>query len=129
MVLRSIEGSNEFRVIGECYVYALDDCVTLIGPPPSNVRVQMKKKSSGYSAMQTYLDLDTGVASSEDPRLQPLDASGAWERVAHEWNADDPSFLEHYKNKWTGEVLNSDPRLLPSDLGGRGLPLRTFDLR
>jgi len=128
-VLRTIVGGDAFCIIGECYVYGLDDCVTLIGSLLSNMRAQMGKTPSGYSAVQTYLDLDTGLTCSEDPRLQPLETFNEWERHPHEWDADDPALFEYYKNVWTGEVLNSDTRLLPSALSNKGVPLRTFDLR
>jgi hypothetical protein len=122
------DGSG-FRVIGECYVHGLDDCVVLLGPLPSNVRVQLDKRTSGSGAVPTYLHLGSGVASPEDPRLQSLDISDKWERVPHEWDADDPALFEYYRNKRTGNVLNSDPRLLPSALKERGVSLGTFNLR
>lgn len=132
MVLRPIDRESEYKeyqVIGECYVHGLDDCVTLLGPLPSHVRVQLDKIPSGYSAVPTYLDLNTGVVSSADPRLQALGIAREWQKVSHQWNADDPALYEYYENIRSGDVCNSDPRLLPPALQSQGVCLRTFDLR
>jgi hypothetical protein len=129
MVLRPLHDGSGFRVIGECYVHGLDDCVTLLGTLPSNVRVQLDKMQSGYSAVPTYLNLDSGVVSSEDPRLQSSNETDEWERIPHQWDADDPALFEYWRNKRTGVVLNSDPRLSPAALRQRGVTLQTFKLR
>lgn len=128
MVLRPNGADETFRVIGPCYIHGLDDNATILGPLPSNIRVQMAKAQHGYIAVHTYLNTDTGRTCSEDPRLPPLASCSDWEKIPHVWTSDDPELCEYYRNRQTGEVMNSDPRLLPSALRKRGVALRTFDL-
>lgn len=75
----------------------------------------------------SFLDLETGEETIEDPRLESLEGSN-WERVDHEPTLDDPEVFDYFRNKETGEVINSDPRLLPEALKARGVYLTTFCL-
>jgi hypothetical protein len=73
-----------------------------------------------------YLSAATGEEFSDDPRLGPLPQQ--WERIDYERTADDPMFVDYFRNTATGEVINSDPRWSVEALKARGVKLETFDI-
>ncbi|KAK3690549.1 heterokaryon incompatibility protein-domain-containing protein, partial [Podospora appendiculata] len=125
MLLRQ-QPNGSFVVVGECYVYGLNDGAGLLGPLPRNWRVQIFRESSGLCLeLYRFYDAHTGMLTDEDPRLGPL---GDWERIDHTRTGDDPVIFQFYKHKVTGETINSDPRMTPEALRARGVDVRTFRL-
>lgn len=134
MLLRPVSSAadllnSEFEVVGDCYVHGLDDGVPLLGPLPKHIKVEIDKSSSGYDAIHTYRNIETGEATDEDPRLQPLSET-EWERLPRRAKLpDDPIIFQEFKHRSSGEVVNYDPRLPPQALRPRlGTKLRPFNL-
>ena len=75
---------------------------------------------------QSYMNLQTGKQTLEDPRLDLLPPE--WMRMTYERTPDDPAYFARFRNNATGEVINSDPRLSPEALRARGVELETFSL-
>lgn len=132
LLLRPVSSSNDpacqaFKVIGECSVHGLDDGVTILGPLPEHIKDQFDKISSGYGAIHTYRNIQTGQVTDEDPRLPPLSDTN-WERLPRrERHADDPTLFQDFRNCLSGEVLDYDSRLLPQALS-TGVKLQPFNL-
>ena len=118
--------NNGFTVIGECYVHGLDDGVTLLGPLPSDWRIQVSKGPSGYAAVQSYKNLRTNEVAEDDPRLPALPEE--WRKINREREPDDPALFQTYKNCHTGEEINWDPRLTSNELRRQGVKLQMFSL-
>ena len=128
MLLRpfSTVANNGFTVMGECYVHGLDDGVTLLGPLPSDWRIQLGKGPSGYAAVQSYKNLQTNEVAEDDPRLPALPEE--WRKINREREPDDPALFQTYKNCHTGEEINCDPRLTSNELRRQGIKMQTFSL-
>lgn len=124
MLLRPTQ--NGFTVIGECYGHGLDDGVTLLGPLPSNWRIQLGKGSSSLAAVHRYKNLVTNEVAEEDPRLAALPED--WRKINREREHDDPALFQTYINCRTGEEINCDPRLTVNELRRQGVKLQTFSL-
>jgi len=124
LVLLRPTASNNFQIIGTCYVHGLTDAVGLLGPlPPS---VTLKIGEDGRRWIYRFFNSSTGSLTEEDPRLPPL--SSGWERFEKDWTSDEPQLCAWFRNKETGEEMDSDPRMLPEALKTRGVPLRMFSL-
>lgn len=122
MVLRPKEG--RYSVIGESFVYGLDDAIRLLGPLPQPWRV-ITRTTSRASHLHYFFDPRTGETTREDPRLGPL---YKWSRVDMEPEGDDPIHFDFFEHEDTGLVINYDPRLEPEMLEERGIQLMTFTL-
>ncbi|EON70018.1 hypothetical protein W97_09284 [Coniosporium apollinis CBS 100218] len=124
MLLR-LGSSEQYQVVGECYIHGLMDSESLLGRLPNPWRVRLGWESGGIY-LGRYYNSSTGVLTEEDPRLDSLPVE--WERVQADRTPDDPLVFALFRNKVTGEVMNSDPRLLPEALKERGVDLKTFQL-
>ncbi|KAK3319498.1 heterokaryon incompatibility protein-domain-containing protein [Cercophora scortea] len=125
MVLRP-QPNGRFAVVGESYVYGLNDGIGLLGALPGEWRVQIFQDSSSITeGCYRFYDPDTSTLTDEDPRLEPLEE---WERMDHMRTGDDPFVFQYYMHKVTGETVNSDPRMTPEALRARGVDVRTFQL-
>lgn len=128
LILRktSVRGFPEFRVVGECYVHALMDGESLLGPIPSPWTVHQVQSRYNELLQPLYHNLETNTSTSEDPRLSKLSITDGWEKFEKDRSPDDPLFFVPYKNNKTGETINSDPRMFPDELRARGIKLEQF---
>ena len=123
ILLRSA-GGESFSVIGECFVYGLNDAISILGPLPEPWEVRCIPAPGKRSSVHFY-DKLTDLKTSEDPRLGEL---GSWRRIPHSLTADDPETWDFFQNDETGEVMDSDPRMLATNLKRRGVAVRTYSL-
>ena len=128
MLLRPFSNVTEsgFTVIGECYVHGLDDGVTLLGPLPSDWKIQVGKGPSSVAAVHRYKNLVTDKVAEEDPRLAALPED--WRKINRESEHDDPALFQTYMNCRTGEEINYDPRLTVNELRRERVKVQTFSL-
>jgi len=117
---------DHYTVVGECFVYGVQDGNMLLGPLPSPW-VGMAAWAEGDRRVLRFLNTDTQEVSIEDPRLSVDDLEG-WERTAKLVDGDDPTNYDFFRNKETGELINYDPRLEPEKLEKRGVKLEWFSL-
>lgn len=122
LVLRPEQG--RYSVVGESFVYGLDDAVKLLGPLSEPWQVIYKRISRNRS-LHYFFDPRTGETTREDPRLEPLHK---WSRVDREPDGDDPINFDFFENEETGIIVNYDPRLEPEALEARGVQLERFVL-
>ncbi|KAM0166671.1 hypothetical protein ACHAQE_001191 [Botrytis cinerea] len=135
MVLRP-RADGAFELVGYCFVYGLNDAISLLGPLPSPWRVQLRRyKNSMFREVYHFFNPTTGETTASDPRLEP---DSVWERVeienlGRDLEPDDPTICDFFKSKKTGNLINYDPRLLPEALEERllhqGKTLEIFPLR
>ncbi|KAK1573798.1 heterokaryon incompatibility protein [Colletotrichum navitas] len=118
------EKSNTFSVIGECFVYGLEDAVSLLGPLPKPW-IGIAAWGIGDRRFLNFVNTETKERTAEDPRLLPLDE---WERFNKSPTPDDPTLFDFFRHKSTGKVVNYDPRLEPQALEANGVPLTWFFL-
>ncbi|KDN68217.1 putative heterokaryon incompatibility protein [Colletotrichum sublineola] len=118
------EKSNTFSVIGECFVYGLEDVISLLGRLPKPW-IGIAAWGIGDRRFLNFVNTETKERTVEDPRLLPLDE---WERVNKSPTPDDPTLFEFFRHKSTGEVINYDPRLEPQALEAKGVPPTWFSL-
>ncbi len=114
-----------YNVVGEAFVYGLNDATALLGPLPDGWRVQAFTDASGFTYDHRYVHLETNRIQDEDPRLK---RSTEWEMVRRHRTNRDPELFQCFRNNLTGEEMNSDPRLLPEALRERGVELECFRL-
>lgn len=124
MLLRPLP-NGLFTVVGECFVYGLNDGIALLGPFPEHWRVQILNDFTGQFGTYRFFNAQTGALSDEDPRLGPL---RGWERMSVVRTGDDPATFQCFRNNITGEVIKSDPRVSPEGLAARGVGVTTFSL-
>lgn len=117
MLLRA-DCMGHYRVIGACYVHALMDSESILGPLPFPWKNAWKMKDNGTYEYQ-YINLQTQLTTREDPRLGPLPPP--WKST---WNGD----VLRFENISTGEVTKADPRLASVILKARGINIKTFYL-
>ena len=123
-VLRQTQ-SEQFCVVGECYVHGLSDAVGILGPLPDHWSAIIRGDALGRPTPR-YISLEDQHETKDDPRLGPL--PDKWERVTSVRSAEDPSIFERFKNLETDELVDSDPRLFPDALVARGIELQRFAL-
>lgn len=104
-------------MIGESFVYGLDDAIKLLGPLPEPWRV-ITRTASRASHLHYFFDPRTGDTTREDPRLGPL---CNWSRVDGESDGDDPIHFDFFEYEDTGVVIDYDLRLEPEMLEDRGI--------
>lgn len=130
VVLRPLD-DEVYSLVGDCFVYGLNDGQALLGALPHPWRVQVfDHPEQDFRIEHKYYNGQTRELTTSDPRLE---AHPEWERVPFEdleraLTGDDPLVVEFFKNKTSGEVMNSDPRLLPDELECRGVKLRWFSI-
>jgi hypothetical protein len=117
--------SNNFLVVGECYMHGLGDAASFLGPLPVGTVVQIFPKTD-VGRTYRFVNSSEGTDTIEDPRLPPLPAE--WERFEKEFDPNDSPVCDWFRNIKTGEEMDSDPRMLTEALKARGVPLRTFRL-
>lgn len=111
--------------MGECFVYGLQDAISLLGPLPKPWVVQESSSSDALRHKHRFVNRETETKTPEDPRLGPL---VDWERFDRELEADHPETCDWFRNKTTGEEMASDPRMTAEALRARGVALRSFSL-
>lgn len=114
-----------YTVIGESFVYGLNDANALLGPLPDGWTVQAFTDASGFTYNHRFVHARTGVISDDDPRLKPLTG---WERIRRDRTSRDPELFQCYRNTLNGKEMNSDPRLCPEALKRSGINLELFPL-
>lgn len=127
VILRPMLASNgdqKYTLIGECYVYGLDNSIALLGSLPkpwSAVAAWLH----GDRRVVRFVNSETKEKTIEDPRLGSIDG---WRRVEKQLERDDPTIFDFWENLETKEIVNYDPRLEPGELEKRGARLEWFDL-
>lgn len=125
LVLRpNVRGPKHFTVVGECFVYGLDDAIALLGPLPHPWR-GIAAWVDGDRRCLRFLNSHTQEVTKEDPRLGPL---YDWERTDKLVDGDDPTMYDFFRHKKTGELINYDPRLEPEFLEAKGVSLDWFSV-
>jgi hypothetical protein len=119
-------GPEHYTIVGECFVYGVQDGNMLLGPLPQPW-IGMAAWSEGGRRVLRFLNTDTQKASVEDPRLSSDDLDG-WERTSKLVDGDDPTNYDFFRHKETGELINYDPRLEPEKLEKKGVKLEWFSL-
>lgn len=121
MVLRST-GRATYQVVGESYCHGYMTSEAFLGPLPNTHRMVWNWNQGIVGLYPTYLDVQSGSSSVEDPRLGDLPEG--WKVIDHE-HKDIGHFFE---NTETGEQTLMDPRLTPVVLEARGVKIEYFDL-
>lgn len=122
LVLRPKDGT--YSVIGDSFVYGLEDAIKILGPLPEPWRLIWKQASRFYRR-HWFLNPQTGETTREDPRLEYLHN---WSRVDREGDGNDPIEFDFFEHQGTGVVVNYDPRLEPAMLEKKGVHLERFIL-
>ena len=122
-VLRPTQNGH-WQLVGECFLYGVNDAIALLGPLPEPWKVQALGQPDGRSIHYFY-NHGTGARTQEDPRLDPMNS---WERIDHELEADDPETFDYFGHTITDEVVCFDPRLSANALRSSGVRLKSFTL-
>jgi hypothetical protein len=122
--MNSGDQSTRYRLMGPVYIHGLMEGQALLGSLPSPWESVITDRNRGLEF--AYHNLQTKEISLQDPRLSDLPTE--WEEIVQEDEARSNIYVQHFKNKNTGEIINSDPRLLPQALKARGVNLETFIL-
>lgn len=125
IILRQTEGQDAYQIVGESFVYGLNDANILLGPLRDGWAVEAFTDASGFTYHHRYVNRQQGVVADEDPRLEPL---VGWERIYRDKTSCEPELFQYFRNMTSGEEMNSDPRLSPQALESRGVNLQTFKL-
>ncbi|KAI0477382.1 HET-domain-containing protein [Xylariaceae sp. FL0804] len=120
--------SGEYGVVGDCYVHGIMDGEALLGSFSAQWSVQYLGDGTDQYDRPCYCNSNTGLKTTEDPRLESVPLPPVWEPVEWERTRADPIFCNKYRHKDTGEIINSDPRLFPEALRERGVELTTVTL-
>ncbi|KAI0805557.1 heterokaryon incompatibility protein-domain-containing protein [Xylaria sp. FL0064] len=119
--------SNNYTLVGVCYLHGISDGDALLGPLLKPWRVQRFLDASGQFGICRFFNEETRTLQDEDPRLEPLGSE--WERLEGRLRtAEDPQVFQEFRHRVTGEVHKSDPRLSPDALRKRGVSLEIFSL-
>lgn len=120
-ILLRPRGSNQYEVVGPCFVHGL-----MLGealkPPLEPPWKDVLPVARGW-ALSYFLNAQTGELLKSDPRLGLLPTD--WEEVA---TLDPflPPFV--FKNKKNGLISMNDPRMSAEAIEQRGIVLETFEL-
>lgn len=121
MLLREMP-SGDFNVIGECYIQGLMNAEAVVGIVKLPWRIEYSIASEIPKPTATFVNSDSGVRQSEDPRLG--DVPPEWDELP----SRNPLLFKRFKHRVTGQILRSDPRLLPENLKARGVKVKKFVL-
>ncbi|CAJ2505370.1 Uu.00g127640.m01.CDS01 [Anthostomella pinea] len=119
--------TGEYAVVGDCYVHGIMDGEALLGAVSSHWSFRVVQEPDG-EIRAYYRNTDTGVKTTDDPRLAGIPLPPEWEPMKREWTRADPVGCRWFRNTQTGKIVNSDPRLFPETLIDRGVELRTITL-
>ncbi|KAI4615286.1 hypothetical protein J4E83_007013 [Alternaria metachromatica] len=122
----SSRGPDHYTVIGECFIYGIQDGNLLLGPLPQPW-TGIAAWAAGDRRILSFLNTETQGVSAEDLRLCDDDLDG-WERTTKLLDGDDLINYDFFRNKETGELINYDPRLEPEKLEKKGVKLEWFSL-
>jgi hypothetical protein len=126
-VLRPLP-SNQYQVIGPCYLHGFWDGESLLGPMPAPWKLKYVKDRTGIDVPR-FFNSETGEESHEDPRQQSLPLPDGWKQLLDiERTINDPLTVKWFENETTGERLNSDPRMTGEKLKERGIKIERFVL-
>ncbi|KAH7177097.1 heterokaryon incompatibility protein-domain-containing protein [Dactylonectria macrodidyma] len=122
MIFRPSKNGDEFYVIGFCFVHGLMDGESFLGPLPAPWTFKLLSRGTA----PVYINRQTGMESSQDPRLPPL--TPEWRILRRERKQDDSEFFQDFRNDQTGVTSKSDPRLTREALARCCSRLETFRL-
>lgn len=120
MILRP-KGSNQYEVVGPCFVHGL-----MLGealrPPLEPPWRDVLPVTRGW-ALSYFINPQTDDLLKSDPRLGALPPN--WEEVT----TLDPFFPPYvFKNKGNGQVSMNDPRMSAEAIEQRGIILEALEL-
>lgn len=101
------------------------DTEAFLGPLSDPWTVEPYSDDAGFLRVR-FRNTCTKELQIDDPRLERLPAE--WSRVEFERTADDPKYVDYFRNNGTGEIINFDSRLSREALERRGVKLQTFNL-
>lgn len=116
------EHSEEYLVLGECYVHSLMTGEAFLGPLPSNWQRVARHSESTQSNWDAFVDRESGVSQVEDPRLGPLPEG--WAEEEHSMQ----HIYIRFRNMKEGWASIYDPRMMLPALRMRGVALQDFHL-
>jgi hypothetical protein len=113
-----------YSYISPLYIHGLMEGQALSGPLPASWSLTIGRfgRKRGY----LFLNRQTNERTKQDPRLDPLPVN--WEAIEKEDEMKLVNYVQHHRNRNTGEIINSDPRLLPEALKARGVDVTTVIL-
>lgn len=111
-LLLRMTGNMQYQVVGECFVYGLQNGEALLGPLPDYYQAILQYNEALKHRFWAYIDHRTGKVQWEDPRLGLLSAS-----ISIEAN-----------DRGNGNDELGDPRMTPKALRERGVSLKMLDL-
>ena len=122
LVLRTNE-VGIYTVVGECYLDGIMDGAGLLGMLPRNWQRVGRYNPDFEYYYDAFLNRETGVVQTEDPRLGPLPPG--W-RIADQ-------ITKHLVTLYTNEAAGIfrskfDPRMSPEALKARGIDLQEYRL-
>jgi hypothetical protein len=115
--------TGTYKVVGQCFVEALQDGNSLLGKLPPPWRVEFRSHEGQMRPY--YAHDDTGPRTLEDPRLEPLEG---WEVLPTMPEGVTCESAAIFRNLSTGDIVHSDPRITPTVLEQRGVHLTSFRL-
>jgi hypothetical protein len=130
VILRPLGGTT-YRLVGDSFVYGLNDAQALLGKLPDGWRVQVfDHPEQDFRIEHRFYNEKTTELTAHDPRLEN---DPAWQRVpvsgiGRVLEGNDPLIVDFFRNKATGEIINSDPRLRPEVLERRGVETEWFTI-
>jgi hypothetical protein len=123
LLLRPVQGSSEqYQLVGECYLPGLTLSEALLGPLPSHCQAHVES-----IGLQVY-SLN-GMKSQEDPRMGLLPSgwrSRYGQGKAHEFDRHVNIRGRWFENIETRECSWTDPRLRSVALKARGVDIKDF---
>ena len=124
LVIRAAGEQSRYRVIGECFIYGLQDASYLLGPLPRPWNSTVHPVT-GNRRKLVFSNGETGETTGNDPRLALLTG---WEIIDRRANGDDLEIYQFIRNKDSGEVVNFDPRMEPEALKTNGIDVAMLTL-
>lgn len=122
LILRP-SGTENYRVVGECYIDGFMESEALLGALPNNWHYVTRYYPDLNGPYDVLMDTQTGDIQVEDPRLGPLPAG--WCIVDHQ----EKHVYNRFSNEETAIVDTAfDPRLSPEALKARGVSLQEIRL-
>ena len=125
VVLRPV-GSNEWLMVGNCYIYGTESSRILLGDLPRPYKRVKRFDPVSKQWWPAYFNQQTGEIQIEDPRLGPLPAK--WRVKHHEyetaWNFY--TTAEYEADNTSPMRTAGDPRLRADAIRERGVRLMDF---
>jgi hypothetical protein len=123
MIIRhSHEVEGAFEIIGPAYVDGFSEAQAVLGQLPKDFTFRYQYNHTQERFQPTYVNASTGLADTDDPRLEPLDYKWRVVRYPGENNPGEYSDFE------TPLIITRDPRLTSEALKKRGIKVERFRL-